>query len=106
MSRRKQDILEVIRQKSSMSQQVVAHKDSEYAFYSGGSYLIASKMAMIDALIKNGLIPKGMMLFIKLYRSILNQQRKAYFAATATEITKLGFLLGLKDDRITVSAPK
>jgi len=88
-----------------MSQQIVSHKDAEYAYYSGGSYQIASKMALIDALMKNGLIPESMTLFIKLYRSILDQQRKAYFGATATEITKLGFLLGLKDDRITVSKP-
>lgn len=101
---RKYDILENIRQKASMSKQIVTTKDHEYAFYVGGSFEVTRKMAIIDTMLKNGLISESMVLFVKLYRSYLDQQRKAFFASVgSTEITKLGFLLGLSDDSISAT---
>lgn len=96
------DIMERIRQQASMSKQIVTTKDHEYAWYSGASFEIASKIAKIDTFLKNGLLPKQFIVLIKFYRSYLDQQRKAFFASVgSTEITKLGFLLGLTDDRIS-----
>jgi len=95
------ELLEQIRQKVSMSKQIVAQKDHEYAWYSGASYDIGVKMARIDFILKNALVPASFMPMLKLYRSYLDQQRKAFFASVGcTEISKLGFILGLEDDSI------
>lgn len=92
--RRNQDLMELIRRKASMSAQIVSQVDKEYALYVGANPELGKKMAIIDTMLKNGLIPKNMVMFVKLYRDYLDQQRKAYFANLCTEITKLGFLLG------------
>lgn len=92
---------EVVRQKAGMGERL-GNKDKEYAFYAGASYEIARKMAMIDTMLKHGLLPKKLVPFVKLYRSYLDQQRKAFFVSVGSDvITKLGVLLGLKDDRIS-----
>jgi len=97
----KPDILESIRQKASMSKQIVTNKDAEYGWYAGGSFEIESKAAKIDLLLKLNLIPEKYIPMVKLYRLHLDQQRKAFFASVGcTEISKLGFILGLADDRI------
>jgi len=104
MPTKRYDLLETIRQKASMSKQIVTTKDKEYAFYVGGSYEVTKKMAIIDTMLKAELIPDTMVLLVKLYRSYLDQQRKAFFASVgSTEITKLGFLLGLSDDSISAT---
>lgn len=95
------DLMERIRQQASMSKQIVSTKDPEYAWYSGASFEIADTMASIDTFLKHGLIPKPFIPIVKLYRAYLDQCRKAFFASIgSTEITKLGFLLGLEDDTI------
>ena len=94
------DTLESIRKRSSMSQKLSV-KDQEYAWYSGGSFELGEKMAVVDVFLKNKLIPEKLVPFIKLYRAYLDQKRKAFFATVgSTEITKLGLLLGLKDDKL------
>jgi len=94
MTRRSQDLIELIKRKASMSTQIVTKVDSDYALYVGANYEIGKKMAMIDTMLKHGLIDGRLIPFVKLYRSYLDQQRKAYFSNLCTEITKLGFLLG------------
>jgi len=92
---RSYDLMELIRRKSSMSADIVSKKDPEYQWYAGANFETASKIAVIDTMLKNRLIPKDMVMFVKLYRSYLQQQRKAFFASVgSTEITKLGFILG------------
>ena len=92
----RQDSMEVVRKKVSMSQQVVSQKDADYALYAGASLEDADKMAKIDTLLEFGLIVKPYVPIVKLYRAFLNRRRKAFFASVgSTEITKLGFLLGL-----------
>jgi len=86
--------MELIRRKASMSAQIVTQVDHEYAWYVGANYEIGKKMAMVDTMLKHGLINPKLIPFVKLYRSYLDQQRKAYFSNLCTEITKLGFLLG------------
>jgi len=94
MSRRRQDLIELIRRKASMSTQIVTKVDSDYALYVGANYEIGKKMAMIDTMLKHGLLDARLIPFVNFYRSYLDQQRKAYFANLCTEITKLGFMLG------------
>lgn len=92
---RSYDLMELIRRKSSMSADIVSKKDPEYQWYAGANFETASKIAVVDTMLKNGLIPKDMVVFVKLYRNYLQQQRKAFFASVGcTEITKLGFILG------------
>ena len=94
--RQRYESLEIMRKKASMSQQVVSQKDADYALYAGACLEDADKMAKIDTMLSFGLIPKPYVPVVKLYRAFLNQRRKAFFASVgSTEITKLGFLLGL-----------
>lgn len=87
--------VESIRQRSSMSKQIVTQRDAEYAYYAGASLEIANQMADIDFYLKLGLFPKPMETILKVFRSNLNQKRKAFFASVGcTEISKLGFILG------------
>jgi hypothetical protein len=98
------DLMERIRQQSSMSKQLVSTKDKEYGWYAGGSWEIAEKMAIVDTMLKNNLIPEKFKIFVLLYRSYLNQKRKAFFASVgSTEITKLGLMLGLDDNTVTAT---
>ena len=95
--------IEIMRRKAGMGERL-GKKDNEYSFYSGGSFEIGRKMAMVDTMLKNKLIPEKMVPFVKLYRSYLDQQRKAFFVTVGSDvITKLGVLLGLKDDRISAT---
>jgi len=93
---RNYDLMESIRQKASMSAQIVATKDSEYAQYSGGSYEIGMKLANIATFLESNLLPEKLVPLIKLYRLYLQHRRKAFFATVGcTEISKLGFILGV-----------
>ena len=88
-----------IRQKSSMSQKV-AKKDANFGLYAGGHPDIAAEMAQINVMLEANLIPKPLIPFVKLRYMLLDQLRKAWFASTGSEITMLGFLLGLPSDLI------
>ena len=103
MVKRNYDLIELIRRKSSMSADIVSKKDPEYGWYAGASFDTASKMAMIDTMLKNKLISPKLIVIVKLYRAYLDQQRKAFFSSVgSTEITKLGFILG--DTRVVRKA--
>ena len=95
MVKRNYDLLEIVRRKVSMSAEIVSKIDPDYAHYAGGSFEIGSKIATIDMMLENNLIPQNMRILIKIYREHLNKQRKAFFATIgSTEITKLGFIQG------------
>jgi len=95
------DLIEIARRKAAWSMQIAA-KDQDYASYSGASLDIASKMAAIDVFLNLGLIDPKIKPIVKLYRAYLNQQRKAFFASIgSTEVTKLGFILGLKEQSLS-----
>jgi hypothetical protein len=84
-----------------MSQQL-SRKDSEYGVYAGGDFQDAKKIARIDLVLKFKLFPEKFRPMLELYREYLIKNRKAYFATLgSTEITKLGFLLGWKDDSVS-----
>ena len=103
MSRRRYDSLESIRRKAGMGERL-STKDQEYGWYVGGRFETASKMAIVDTILKHGLIPTQFVPFVKLYRSYLDQQRKAFFVTIDSDvITKLGLLLGVKDDTISAT---
>lgn len=104
MSRRASFLMERIRQQASMSRRLVSRKDPEYAWYAGADFYEAIMMARLDTFLKHDLLPKSMVPILKFYRAYLDQVRKAFFASVGcTEITKLGFLLGLEDDRISAT---
>jgi len=103
MTRRRYESFESVRKKAGMGERLSV-KDKEYAYYAGGSFEIARKMAMVDTMLNNGLINPKLLSFVKLYRSYLDQQRKAFFVTIGSDvITKLGILLGLRDDRISAT---
>lgn len=99
----RQDNIFEITQKVTMSQKI-QRKDNDYAEYAGGNLFINNRRAKILTLKKAGLIPEKLMPIIEFYLLHLEQQRKAFFGAACTEITKLGFLLG--DERNYISASK
>lgn len=101
----RQDSLFEIQQKISMSQKIVK-KDKDYGEYSGGNLTINDKIAKIRTLQKAGLVPKKLEPLVKFYLIYLDQQRKAFFGATSTELTKLGFILGDERKFISASKPK
>ena len=103
MTKRYSDALETIRMKSTMSQRV-AKKDKEYSEYAGASYDIAKKMALIDTLLEFGFFNEPIAKIIRFYRAYLTKQRKAFFASVGcTEISKLGFILGLEIGTISAT---
>lgn len=90
---RRYDTLESILQRQSMSSKIIK-KDATYQLYSGVELEAGYKMALVDVLLEHQLIPEKFIVPVKLYRAYLDKQRKAYFASTCSEISKLGFLLG------------
>lgn len=97
------DSLYEIKQKVTMSQKIVA-KNSDYGEYAGADLETALKMAKIKTLLTTGFIPKNLKPLVTFYLVFLDQKRKAFFGATATELTKLGFILG--DERKHLRATK
>ena len=106
MPAKRYDLLEIIKRKASMSADIVTSKDPEYAYYSGGAFETVSKIATIDTMLKNELIPKDFIVFVKLYRSYLDQQRKAFFASVRCDvISQLGFIQGDPRTSLKATAP-
>lgn len=99
MSSRRYDTLELIRKKTSMSQQI-SKKDPSYGLYSGAMLEDAYTMALLNVIEKKNMFPgfEDKLDFLKAY---LSERRKAFFASTSTEITKLGFILGWKGKDIS-----
>lgn len=84
-----------------MSQKVVAKDGNEaYGLYAGAHPEIAAEMAQIEVMLEARLIPKPLVPFVKLRYMLLDELRRAWFASTGSEITMLGFLLGLKSNVI------
>lgn len=90
---------EIMQRKISMSQQI-ADKDADYGLYSGARLEDALTMALLDT-IKDDPRFKGMKTQITWYRGFLDKKRKAFFASMSSELSQLGFILGLKDERVT-----
>jgi len=102
MSPYKRNLEDEIERRVSMAAQI-ADKDEEYAFYAGGSFGISSRIAKIDTFLKSGLIPWELIPIVKLYRAYLDQQRKAYLASISSEVTKLGFILGITGETMSAT---
>jgi hypothetical protein len=86
--------IEMIRQKRTMANEIAGKIDPEFGFYAGAEITGAYQMAMIDTIIKNGLVTGDMVVLLKLRRAFLNQERKAFFGATSDVLTKLGLISG------------
>lgn len=94
MPNRPGDLLELIRQKKSMAAEI-SKVDRDYSQYSGGSYAISSKIALIDATLQEKVLPPALNPLLNLYRAYLQKQRKAFFASEGCDVvTKLGFIQG------------
>jgi len=93
------DSLELIRKKTSMSQQI-AKKDQSYGEYSGAYLDDAYTLALLKA-IEDLPIIEHLQTHVKFLKKFLQERRKAYFASTSSEITKLGFILGYKGYEIS-----
>lgn len=96
------DSFDLIRRKTLLGSQLTA-KDKEYSTYAGASAADASRMAMIDFILKENLASPELSKILRLYRSYLDQQRKAFFSTVDADIlTKLAILVGYKQDVYSV----
>ena len=100
--RRRYATVESIKQRSSMSAQI-EKKDSRYGLYAGADLQRALTMSRIDTMLQLGLFPSQFIPFVKMYRKFLENESIAFFASTCSEISKLGFKLGIKDVSIKAS---
>lgn len=106
MVKKTYDLLEIVKRKASMSADIVSNIDGDYSSYSGGSFETVSKIAIIDTMLKNNILPESVKLLVKLYRSYLNQQRKAFFASVRCDvISQLGFIQGDPRTKLKATAP-
>lgn len=80
-----------IQQRTSMSA-TISKNDKDYALYAGASLDVAYEIAEYQTLIKAGMLENSGL--ITLHLLALEQKRKAFFGATASEISKLGWILG------------
>ena len=102
MSSKKRDLDEMIRQKTLLGSKLSA-KDGEYAAYAGGSLQNSQKIADIDLILENHLVPETLVPFMKLYRAYLNKHRKAFFMTVGSDVlTQLAALVG--DQREVIDA--
>ena len=102
MSRR-YETLESIRIRKSMASQI-SGKDPRFKWYSGADYHTADTMAFIDFCLFVNIIPRDMITLTKLYRLWLEYHKIAVFMSYATEITKLGAMLGRRTKPIDFSS--
>jgi hypothetical protein len=103
MSSKDFDVRDLIRQKTSMSADIVAHIDKEYGYYAGADFGTAHKLADIDFLLKTlGRLKQTLetevtIICLKMAREYYQQQRKAFFASVGSDtFSKLGFIQGEK----------
>lgn len=82
-----------------LSQKLVADKP-EFADYTGGSPDISQTIALIDSIIDAKMIGEESLKTLNFFRSHLIRQNKALFASMVSELSKLSFYFGLKDDAI------
>lgn len=97
---RSDNYADIFRLQKAMSSQIVAKQENiDYSRYAGALYETALTMAKLDFAIKENLFPELKPL-MELYLSYLDRRRKAEFASIgSTEVTKLGFILGVTHDR-------
>lgn len=101
---RNYDLMELIRQKKSMAAEI-SKVDPDYSQYSGGSLEVSSKIALIDVVKEENVLPAALMPLLDLYRAYLIKQRKAFFASVGCDVvTKLGFIQGDPNKRYDANA--
>jgi len=92
---RRYNTVDLMKERDTIANRIATSIDPEYRWYAGAPYAIARQIAVVDCMLKNKMIPKVIVPLAKLFRSYLDQQRKAYFASDGcSEITKLGFIEG------------
>jgi len=88
-----------IKQTITLSQKLVRDKP-EFADYTGGSPEISQTIALIDSVKDAKLLSEESLKTLEFFRSHLIRQNKALFASLVSELSKLSFYYGLKDDSI------
>lgn len=88
--------LEEAKQKRAMSQSVAQKNKFPpfYANYAGASLQDADKSSKLDFLIDTKVFGDDFTAILKWIRKYEDYRRAAFFASTANEVTKLGFMLG------------
>ena len=81
--------LEALSKKTSMSQQI-SKKDPSYGLYAGAYLDDAYTLALLNVIEERKMFP-GFEKHTGFLKAYLSERRKAFFASTSTEITKLGF---------------
>lgn len=94
MTRKNYELIELIRQKKSMSADI-ASRDREYSEYAGADLETANQLVMVNLCLEEQLLDPALNPMLTLYHKFLVKKRKAFFASVgSTEITKLGFIQG------------
>ena len=94
MTRKNYELMELIRQKKSMSADI-ASRDREYSEYAGADLDTANQLVMVNLCLEEQLLDPSLNPILELYHKFLIKKKKAFFAsAGSTEITKLGFIQG------------
>jgi hypothetical protein len=74
----------------------LAQKHPETVVYSGGLFIQMRKMAAINWVIENKLIPEKWIKPLTLYYKFLDEERKAYFMSEGSDVlTKLSAMVGV-----------
>ena len=94
------DTLYEMRKKISMAQRLTK-KDPSFKRLTGASTQISETIALIDVATKHKIIQSDPML--EFFREFLIQKNKALFASSCSELSRLSFYLGLKDDSISAT---
>jgi len=98
-TKKKRDLLEIFKAKASMSEQA-SSRDPELAFYAGAFLETGYQIAQCDLFLKYNLIQEPLRTLLKFRRAHLQQKRKAELMAGMSEVSTLGFMLGMKYDFI------
>ena len=94
------DTLYAMKKKITMAQKLTK-QDGSFKLLTGASTQISETIALIDVATKHKIIPSDPML--QFFREFLIQKNKALFASTCSELSRLSFYLGLKDDSISAT---
>ena len=100
MVKREFDTIYQIKKTITMAQKLT-RQDESFKVLTGASPAISETIALIDSATKHKIIENDDM--IKFYRDFLIQKNKALFASTCSELSRLSFYLGFRDDAVSAT---
>ena len=97
------DSIYQIKQTITMAQRL-AKQDTDFKAYVGASPRISETIALIDTILKSQIkLTDKLKTQLTFYRDFLIRKNKALFASMVSELSKLSFYLGIKDDSISAT---